>query len=132
MKTYKFTSGKLFKCGDCRRQFTAKVGTIFADSHIPLRKWFYAIYLLTSQKKGISSIRLAEYLEITQTSAWYVLQRIRYAMDYGSLDKPLEGTLEVDETYVGGKHKREGMLDNKMAVIGVVERKKVRAVLRLW
>lgn len=53
-------------------------------------------------------------------------------MDYGSLDKPLEGTLEVDETYVGGKHKREGMLDNKMAVIGVVERKKVRAVLRLW
>src|SRR3990167_7451213 len=74
VKTYKFSSGKLFKCGGCRKQFTAKVGTIFSDSKIPLYKWFLAIYLATSLKKGISSIQLSKYIGVTQKTAWFMLQ----------------------------------------------------------
>jgi transposase-like protein len=94
-KSYKFKNGKLFKCADCKRQFTSKVGTIFTDSHIKLQDWFLAIYLLTSQKKGISSIRLAEYLEVTQKTAWFMLYRIRYAMEYGVDDKQSDANIEL-------------------------------------
>ena len=76
----KFADGKLFKCGDCRKKFTVKVGTMFSDSHISLQKWFYGIYLNTSLKKGISSVQLAKYLGITQKTAWFMLQRIRYSV----------------------------------------------------
>lgn len=124
LKNYKFTSGKLFKCGDCKKQFSVKVGTIFTDSHVPLQDWFLAVYLLTSQKKGISSIRLAEYLNITQKTAWFMLQRIRYAMNYGTFDKPLHGTYEADETYIGGRSTSEERFKNKTAVLGIVEKKK--------
>ena len=124
LKNYKFKSGKLFKCGDCKKQFTAKVGTIFTDSHIPLQKWFLAVYLLTSQKKGISSIALAKHLKITQKSAWFMLQRIRYAMSYGTFEKPLDGTVEADETYIGGKATSKERFNSKVAVIGVVEKRK--------
>jgi transposase-like protein len=79
-KIYKFKSGKLFKCGYCTKQFTAKVGTIFTDSHIPLRKWFLAIYMLTSNNKAISSIQLAKHLKITQKSAWFMLTRISHTI----------------------------------------------------
>lgn len=126
VKTYKFKDGLLFKCGEkeCRKQFTAKVGTIFTDTHIALQKWFLAIYLLTSRKKGTSSVQLAKDLEITQKSAWFMLQRIRYAMKY-SLDKPLDGTIEADETYIGGKTAdSRGRFHNKVAVIGMVEKRK--------
>jgi len=124
LKNYKFKSGKLFKCGDCKKQFTAKVGTIFTDTHIPLKKWFMAIYLLTSRKKGTSSVQMSKDLKITQKSAWFMLQRIRYAMSYGTFDKPLEGVIEVDETYVGGKSDLEHKFSNKVAVIGMVEKQK--------
>lgn len=124
VKTYKFKNGKLFKCGDCRKQFTAKVGTIFTDSHIKLQDWFLAIYLLTSLKKGISSIRMAEYLGVTQKTAWFMLQRIRYAMDYGTIDKPLGGVTEADETYIIGTKAAKGRHVAKVAVMGIVERKK--------
>ena len=124
-ETYKFKDGKLFKCADCKKQFTVKVGTIFSDSHIPLNKWFYAIYLNTSLKKGISSIQLAKYLEITQKSSWFMLQRIRYALDHSTFDAPLEGPVEADETYIGGKHHgHKDKFSNKMAVMGIVEKKK--------
>lgn len=81
LKTYKFADGKLCKCGDCRKKFTVKVGTMFSDSHISLQKWFYAIYLNTSLKKGISSVQFAKYLGITQKTAWFMLQRIRYSVE---------------------------------------------------
>jgi len=81
LKTYKFTDGKLFKCGDCRKKFTALVGTMFSDSHVPLQKWLYAIYLNTSLKKGISSVQLARYLDVTQKTAWFMLQRIRNSVE---------------------------------------------------
>lgn len=125
VKTYSFKNGKkLFKCSDCHKQFSVKVGTIFTDSHIPLQTWFLAVYLLTTQKKGISSIRLAEYLEVTQKTAWFMLHRIRYAMNYGTFDKPLDGVLEADETYIGGKTTFDKKHQNKVAVMGIVEKKK--------
>lgn len=122
-ETYKFKDGKLFKCQDCKKQFTVKVGTIFSDSHVPLTKWFYAIYLNTSLKKGISSIQLAKYLGITQKSAWFMLQRIRYGLENAGRGDLLNNVVEVDETYVGGvKHgARVGPAD-KAVVFGAVER----------
>ena len=122
-KTYKFKDGRLFKCGDCRKQFTVRVGTIFEDSKISLQKWFLAIYLATSLKKGISSVQLAKYLGITQKSAWFMLQRIRYAIETGSYDK-LDGEVEVDETYVGGSDKNRAYAKpkSKAIVFGMVER----------
>jgi transposase-like protein len=120
--TYKFKDGKLYKCADCRKQFTVKVGTIFSDSHIPLWKWFYAVYLNTSLKKGISSVQLAKHLELTQKSAWFMLQRIRYSMETSGNGSLLSGTVEVDETYIGG-HKRGGKgYQDKAPVFGAVER----------
>lgn len=121
-ETYKFQDGKLFKCSDCNKQFTVKVGTIFSDSHLPLQKWFLAAYLVSSLKKGISSITIAKYLDITQKSAWFMLQRIRYSMSYNNLDKPLEGIVEIDETYIGGKTKDPIRYNNKAVVFGAVER----------
>src|SRR3989344_4013091 len=91
-EAYSVPSRHIFKCKDCRNQFSVRKGTIFEESRIPLQKWFYAIYLLTSQKKGISSVRLAEYLGITQKTAWFMLQRIRYALAYGlENEPPLDG-----------------------------------------
>lgn len=126
LKTYKFADGKLFKCGDCRKKFTVKVGTMFSDSHIPLQKWFYAIYLNTSLKKGISSIQLAKYLDITQKTAWFMLQRIRHSVEKAGRGDLLGNIVEADETYVGGK-KHDGMrgrgASGKTPVVGIAERK---------
>jgi len=90
--------GKLLKCADCRRQFTVKVGTIFEDSAIPLQKWFMAVYLLMAHKKGISSVQLGKDIGVTQKSAWFMLHRIRLAMQIGSFSN-LSVQVEVDETY---------------------------------
>jgi len=75
-------ANKRFKCAKCRKQFSVRVGTIFEDSKIELRKWFFAIYLFTAHKKGISSHQLARDLKITQKSAWFMLQRIREAFSH--------------------------------------------------
>ncbi|OGL35661.1 hypothetical protein A3F38_02455 [Candidatus Saccharibacteria bacterium RIFCSPHIGHO2_12_FULL_48_21] len=129
IKTYKFADGKLFKCGDCRKQFTAKVGTIFSDSKIPLYKWFLAIYLATSLKKGISSMQLSRYLGVTQKTAWFMLQRIRFALEKSGNNNLLQDVVEVDETYLGGKginrakERRSTEQDyNKQVVMGMVQR----------
>ena len=91
------------KAKDCKKQFSVKVGTIFEDSPIALDKWLVAIWLVTSCKNGISSYEVARDLGVTQKSAWFMLHRIRLAMrdDIG----PLSGTIEIDETFVGGKVK---------------------------
>ena len=121
---YKFAKRYLYKCKDCQRQFTPRVGTIFEDSRLSLQKWFMAIFLLTSLKKGISSIKLAEYIGTTQKTAWFVLQRVRYAVNTKSFNKPLDGEVEADETYYGGR--REGERGrgskNKTAIFGLAER----------
>ena len=95
----------LRKCGECRKQFTVRVGTIFESSHIPLHKWLQAIHLMTSSKKGISSNQLHRVLEITLKSAWFLSHRIREAMRAGEFDV-MGGagmTVEADETYFGKK-----------------------------
>jgi transposase-like protein len=94
-----------------RRQFSAKVGTIFEESPLPLEKWLVAVWLETNAKNSISSYELARALGITQKSAWFLLHRVRYALHVGSFDKKLSGVVEADETLVGGKasnmHKRQ-------------------------
>jgi transposase-like protein len=106
-KIYAFSDGKRFKCAKCRKQFTVCVGTMFEDSKIPLRKWFIAIYLLTSHKKGISSYQLAKDIQVRQRTAWFLMQRIRhqFGLDNPTDGKMLEGRIEADETFVGGKNK---------------------------
>lgn len=94
----------LYKCRDCRQRFTVTVGTMFEGSHAPLRKWFIAMYIFTSHKKGISSIQLGKDLGVTQKTAWFMLHRLRHAFNHKP-DKKLTGVLQVDESYVGGKNK---------------------------
>ena len=133
LKVYEFSNGKTYKCGDCRKKFSVKVGTIFEDTKIPLRKWFMAIYLLTSHKKGISSMQLARDIKITQKSAWFILHRLRYASQSKSFRMKLSGDVEVDETYLGGKQankhksKRESgtpgrSMKTKSVAFGMLER----------
>ena len=93
---------RIWKCKSCKRQFSVKAGTIFEDSPLPLTKWLPAIWLAANSKNGISSHELGRALGVTQKSAWFMLQRIRLAMQTGSFDK-LSGVVEVDETYIGGK-----------------------------
>ncbi len=95
----------LYKCKDCRERFTVTVGTVFEGSHIDLRKWFIAVYIFSSHKKGISSHQLARDLGITQKSAWFMLGRIRYAFQVKSLKVKSDGLFQADETFVGGKNK---------------------------
>lgn len=101
-KVWTLKGGKLFTCQGCRKQFTIRTGTVMEDSKIPVKKWVYAMYLMTVSRKSISSIQLAKELGITQKSAWFMAHRIREACKSGGL---LTGTVEVDETYIGGKEK---------------------------
>jgi transposase-like protein len=115
-----------------KRQFSAKVGTIFEDSPIGLDKWFVAIWLIASAKNGISSYELSRSIGVTQKSAWFMLHRIRLAMQTKSFDK-FKGEIEVDETYIGGsvgnmhkgrraEKKAAGRWAGKVAVMGLLER----------
>ncbi|HVN68184.1 MAG TPA: IS1595 family transposase, partial [Candidatus Binatia bacterium] len=128
-------------CSDCKRQFTAKVGTIFEDSPIGFDKWMPAIWLISSNRNGISSCELARAIGVTQKTAWFMLHRIRTALANDSFDQ-LRGIIETDETYVGGSYtskpkrvRRNRTLaskrfENKTAVLGMVERGgRVRAMV---
>lgn len=94
----------LYKCKDCRNRFTVTVGTMFESSHIPLRKWFLAIYVFASHKKGISSVQLSKDIEVTQKTAWYILSRLRHNFRDKS-EVVFDGITQADETYIGGKNK---------------------------
>jgi transposase-like protein len=126
----------VWKCGGCRKQFTVKVGTIFEDSHIPLTTWLKAIHLLCASKKGMSAHQLHRMLGVTYKSAWFMAHRIRYAMTQEPLSSKLNGIVEVDETYVGGKRyfgpqtikagerpkDRPSPFSGKAAVVSVLQR----------
>src|ERR671936_1725106 len=94
---------KLWKCAACRKQYTVTVGTIFESSHIPLHKWLLAFYLLCSSKKGMSAHQLHRMLGITYKTAWFMCHRIREAMKEEPFQRRMSGTVEADETYIGGK-----------------------------
>lgn len=106
-KIYTFSDNKRYKCAVCRKQFTAKVGSIFDNTKISLQKWFIAIYLISSHKKGISSLQLSKDLNVTQTTAWFILHRLRHASNTKAFNAPLKNTVEADETYIGGKEKNK-------------------------
>lgn len=130
-RIYHFSDRKNFKCGDCRARFSVKVGTIFGDTKLPLRKWFAAIWMITNHPKGIASTTLAKDLKITQKSAWFVLHRLRHAARTKSFNAPLKGTVEGDTHFVGGKEKNKHQSKrkpgsqggaNKEMLLGIVER----------
>lgn len=105
-KIYKIKTTKGYKCGDCQKHFSLTKGTIFERSHIPLGKWFLVMYLFSAHKKGLSSHQLSRDLGITQSTAWFMLHRVRKAMrNNNDYKEKLQGIVEVDETYVGGKNK---------------------------
>jgi transposase-like protein len=123
--------GGFYRCNACREDFTVRTGTVFERSHIPLNKWLYAMYLMMTARKGISSMQLAKEIGITQKSAWFMLGRLREAC--GGDTATLNGIVEIDETYVGGRSKnmhaweREKKITgtggtNKSAVLGIRER----------
>ena len=128
---YKYSNGKLFKCKKCRQQFTIKVGTIFENSKIPLRKWFLAMYLLTTNKKGISSIQMSNQLGVTQKTAWYIVHKLRNIVFNENMN--FNGIIEIDETYIGGKEANKSLdkktpnsqgrsLKSKTAILGIINR----------
>jgi transposase-like protein len=90
-KIYGFSDGKNWKCAECRQRFSIRVGTIFEDSRIPLRKWLAAIWFITSHKKGIASTQLAKDIDVTQKTAWFMLHRLRHAARTRSFNRPLGG-----------------------------------------
>lgn len=113
-------AGGYYRCNQCKEDFTVRTGTIFERSHVPLHKWLYAMYLLVTARKGISSMQLSKEIGITQKSAWFVLQRLREAC--GDNLAVLRGLVEVDEMYVGGKesnrHANKKMLKGQAGAVG--------------
>ncbi len=130
-KVYKCKGGK-YRCRNTGKYFNVKTNTLFDNTKVELQKWFIAIWLVTSHKKGISSLQLSRDIDVTQKTAWFMLQRIRKCFGIEN-NNDLDGNVEVDETYIGGKNKNRHT-DKKVAnsqgrsskdktpVIGMVER----------
>ncbi len=126
------TDTRRFQCNEkgCRKQFSVLQGTFAENTKIPLTKWFLAMYIIANHSKGISSLQLAGWLDVTQKTAWFLNHRIREMLNETGKGEVLSGTVEIDETYVGGKegnkhkHKKtvKGGAGGKAMVIGAVKR----------
>lgn len=139
-KIYRTNRG--FKCGEklCAKKFSVISGTIFENTKIVLRTWFAAMYLISTSKKGVSSLQLAEQLGITQKTAWFLNHRIREMLK-DAVSTKLTGTVEVDESFIGGKNKNRHKAKNvensqgrsfkdKTPVVGLLQRAKYEIVER--
>jgi transposase-like protein len=135
-KVFRADKRKQFECGACGYHFSVTAGTIFHDSHLPLRKWFIAIYLICESKKGVSALQLKRTLGVAYKTAWYLCHRIREAVKDVGHESLLSGIVECDEAFIGGNPKnmhakRKAKLsrvpgsmrfDHKVAVLGALER----------
>jgi transposase-like protein len=121
---------RIWKCKGCKKQFSAKVGTIFEDSSIGFDKWLPAFWLIANSKNSISSYEVARALGVTQKTAWYMLHRIRLAMESRTFEK-LSGTVESDETFIGGQSKfmHANARKAKISGGGAVDKVAVQGVL---
>jgi transposase-like protein len=118
---YKVKNRKCYECKDCGNQLHPLAGTIFHKSSTPLKQWFYAVFLFSKSKNGISAKELERQLGVTYKTAWRMAKQIRLLFDTGS--EKLDGVVEMDETYIGGVHKGHAhKFDNKTPVVGAVER----------
>src|SRR6266550_1298720 len=121
------TTRRLWKCKACKKPFSVKVGTIFEDSALGLDKWLPAVWLIANSKNGISSHELGRALGTTQKSAWFMLHRIRLAMQTGTFQK-LSGEVEVDETFIGGKARNMHVAQRKRRITGTGGKDKTAVV----
>lgn len=132
-KVYKCKNNR-YKCKNSGKYFNVKTDTMFDSSKVPLRKWFVAIWLVTNHKKGISSVQLGKDIEVTQKTAWFMLQRIRACFGDMEEETKLDNEVELDETYVGGKNKNRHhnkkvknstgrSVKDKTPVFGMLERR---------
>ncbi len=125
----------LWMCRSCNKQFTVRIGTVLEDSRIPLRHWCYAFWMACSSKKGVSALQIKRHTGLSYKSALFLMHRIRYAMAPAASTppRPLSGTVEADETYVGGKprkfpssytgpRRKPGPKGDKECVVGMIER----------
>ncbi|MEO5943746.1 MAG: IS1595 family transposase, partial [Ferruginibacter sp.] len=131
-KVYK-CAGNKYKCKNTGKYFNVRTNTIFDNTKIPLQKWFLALYVFSSHKKGISSHQLAKDITVTQKSAWFLLHRLRYAFDHPNFKAAVGGIVEIDEAGIGGqsyykhankktKNDEGATISGKTSVIGMRER----------
>lgn len=131
-KVYK-CAGNKYKCKTTGKYFNVRTATIFDNTKIPLQKWFLALFIFSSHKKGISSHQLARDITVTQKSAWFLLHRLRYAFDHPNFKQSLGNIVEIDETFMGGESKNKhankktktsggGTMHEKQPVLGMLER----------
>ena len=120
-KVYRILKRNQFVCDDCSHQFSVTAKTIFHDTHLPLWKWFLATYLLCESRKGMSANQMKRQLGVSYKTAWYLCHRIRAAM-LEVAPQPLDGTVEIDETYVAGKKRRWRAKGDVSVVIGIRQR----------